>query len=207
MQHLKSRDENFVVVGAHSDSDWAGCHSSRLSRTVGYVEADWSSMCCVNCRQDAPALSSAEAEWCAAARLISEALGLRAVLQHLGYEVRVVWYCDVSAARVLSRRQGVGGVKRLAMKTLWIQHLATTSVIVPRCVPTLENKADLRTKANSAGELAWLKKLVGIGLMNGRVPSVSKVPVSSMRTNTSMVHVIEFLLALAKSCEPNDASM
>ena len=86
-----------------------------------HTEADGCTLTGISCGQDCQSLSSAEAEWHAGAQGLSEAMGIKALLNFVGITVAIRWHCDSSAARALARRLGTGRAKHLATKTLWIQ--------------------------------------------------------------------------------------
>ena len=159
--------KGLVYIDVYSDSDWAGDLTSRNSRTSGHVECDGCPMFSVSTRQDPIALSSTEAEWYAGARVLSEALGLRAVFEFMGYEVKMRWHCDNSAARQIARREGCGRIKHLAVKTLWIQSLVKLGEVLPVVVTSADNRADLGTKSHPQHTLERLRLLCSIIPMPG----------------------------------------
>eukprot|EP00969_Alexandrium_andersonii_P037898 1661876-Alexandrium_andersonii.AAC.1 len=79
-------------------------------------------------------------------------------MEFVGYAVQLVWHCDNSAARALAKREGVGRVKHLAVKTLWLQALQKSGEISCQAVPTADNKADLGTKHHPQQRLELLRR-------------------------------------------------
>ena len=67
-------------------------------------------------------LSSAEAEYYALTGAASEALGLQEATRFLtGDLVELKAFTDSSSARAIAARQGVGKIKHLATRMLWLQ--------------------------------------------------------------------------------------
>ena len=50
-------------------------------------------------------------------------LDLRSILEHFGFRVNTSLFHDLVAARGLAQRAGLGTVKALAVKTLWLQQV------------------------------------------------------------------------------------
>jgi len=107
---------------AYGDSDWAGCHSTRKSVSggaatlAGGLIKSWSS------RQATRALSSGEAEFYASSKAAIEVLGLESLMKDLGWPIeskRVL--ADSDACRGVASRRGVGKVRHIELKRLWLQ--------------------------------------------------------------------------------------
>ena len=74
--------------------------------------------------QKSVALSSGEAEYYAGASAASDSILLKEAIQFLtGKRCKVNLYLDSSAARGIITRQGVGRVKHLQIRTLFLQEL------------------------------------------------------------------------------------
>ena len=154
--------KDVVEIVVWTDSDWAGETRERKSQTSVHIQVDGCPMAGISCRQDVISLSSCEAEWHAGARGLSEALGLKALYEFLGFVVRMVWRCDSSSARALAKRQGTGRIKHLATKTLWIQELVKQRLCDVEPVAGSDNIADLGTKTLPKERLEWLRESCGI---------------------------------------------
>ena len=113
-------------------------------------------------KQKARAHSSAEAEYYAGAAAASEAMYLREVFLHAGFEVRTELIMDSAAARGICRREGVGAIRHLSTKVLWLQQLVKRGVIAVGSTPGSENIADLGTKCLPADRLIYLRRQCGI---------------------------------------------
>ena len=60
-------------------------------------------------------------ECCALCSTAEELLQLRAIPEHFGFHVNTTLLCDSVEARGIAQRSGLGRVKVLAMRTLWLQ--------------------------------------------------------------------------------------
>eukprot|EP00972_Heterocapsa_arctica_P088234 13010343-Heterocapsa_arctica.AAC.1 len=93
------------------------------------------------------------AEYYAAASVAEEISILRAVFEFLEYEVESDLYMDSAAARGMAKREGVGKVKCLEVKTLWLQQEVKRRRLELRTVPTDDNLADLGTRVLASERL------------------------------------------------------
>ena len=93
------------------------------------------------------ALSSGEAEFYALLKGSVEGLGLSAVAEELDLEFAAPRVgADASAARGMAARHGLGKVKHLELKHLWVQEAVRAKRIVVVKEHTTTNLADLMTK-------------------------------------------------------------
>ncbi len=81
----------------------------------GGVVTSWSN------RQATPALSSGEAEYYAIVKAAAEALGIEAFPKDLGWEVKVHAMVDRTATKAIASRSGLGKVRHLEVRCLWVQ--------------------------------------------------------------------------------------
>ena len=93
---------------------------------------------------------------------MSEALGIKALLNFVGFTVAIRCHCDSSAARALARRLWRGRIKHLATNTMWTQTLHNAKLIEIVAVPGEENRADLGTKAMSRMRVEMFREACGI---------------------------------------------
>ena len=157
--------EVYVVV----DGDYVGCRRTRRSTNGGvcfwgqHVVKTWAST------QSVVALSSGEAEFYGVVRGACEGLGVAALAEDLqGARMTVGIGTDSSAAKGIASRRGLGKVKHLETRTLWLQdHVARGSVLV-RKVPGECNVADMLTKFLSANKLAQLLEDMPVRFIGGR---------------------------------------
>ncbi len=92
------------------------------------------------------ALSSAEAELIAAVRGAAEGLSARSLAWDLGSECGVNVHIDSSAALGICKRTGIGKIRHLDTRLLWIQDLVRNGTLHVMKVAGQDNPADLMTK-------------------------------------------------------------
>jgi len=144
------------------DSDWAGCLSTRKSTSGGvamhgsHCIKTWAST------QKTRATSSAEAEFYAIIEGASRGIGLQSLAMDLGSRIEISIYSDASAGRSLAFRKGLGKVRHIETKYLWVQDLVKDGRLKLLKVKGTENPADIGTKHLSIAEVE--KKLIEIGL-------------------------------------------
>jgi hypothetical protein len=143
------------------DSDWAGCPATRKSTSGGFVVLGkhivktWSST------QATRALSSGEAEFYAIIEGASRGLGIQALMDDLGFEVKLRMKSDSSAGRAISLRKGTGKLRHLQVKYLWIQDALFEKRLVIEKVKGVENPADVGTKFLMSHEVQSVTKKYG----------------------------------------------
>ena len=133
------------------------------------IEVDGCLLYSASRKQAVIATSSAEAEVYAAAAGISEATHLVHVIGEMGFETQMVLKIDAAAARGVLHRQGVGKLKHLSVKTLWLQAFVKRGALRVEQVGTKDNKADLGTKTLSEPRLRELRHLLGMLLPEERM--------------------------------------
>ena len=115
-------DKHVVRLDGFSDSDWAGSTDGK-SQSGGALFVDGTPLYAFTGRQSVIATSSGMAEFyvgCATA----EMLWARDVLMFFGCQVEAAFHMDSEAARGICRREGVGKVNALEVRTLWLQQVS-----------------------------------------------------------------------------------
>nr|CAD1824673.1 unnamed protein product [Ananas comosus var. bracteatus] len=119
------------------DSDWAGCHDDMKS-TSGYAFIFGSSICSwASKKQKIMALSSAEAEYVAAAKAASHAIWLQRILEDVG-------------------------TKHIAIKYHFIREAIENGQIKLKYCKTTEQLADIFTKALTREKFFYMRELIGV---------------------------------------------
>ena len=85
---------------------------------------------------------------------------MRCLLDFLGHVGGINLYVDSTAAKGIGHRQGVGRLRHVATKTLWLQSLIQKKVVSMRKVGGEENPADNGTKAHDGPRLRYLVSLL-----------------------------------------------
>ena len=151
------------------DSDWAGCTRTRRStsggvlKLGGHVVKTWATT------QATVALSSGEAEYTAAVKGCSQALGFKALMNDLGvHDLRIDCYCGSNAAIGIASRTGAGKIRHLAVHLLWFQEKVRSKEIYINKVDGTKNTADLFTKYLDSTALERYSRELGLVAERGR---------------------------------------
>ena len=114
--------------------------------------------------QGAVALSSAEAEFYAMIEAVIRAKGVVNVMLELGFQVKkdLQLHTDSSAAKSFVSRKGLGKMKHLEIRDLWLQREVALGRVVVNKVDGLKNPADLMTKYLRKDEIESRLELMGL---------------------------------------------
>ena len=92
------------------------------------------------------ALSSGEAELYAINKGVAEGIGLRNLISELGRRCKVRLSTDSSAAKSFVARRGLGRMRHIEVRDLWLQQEVAKGLVEVRKIPGETNPADLMTK-------------------------------------------------------------
>ena len=135
-------------VRVFADSDWGGDQISRKSTSGGAVVLGQHCLRTWSSTQGAIALSSAAAEFYALIDAVLRAKWAQSVLGELGVPISpVAEACtDSSAAKSYVSKRGLGKMRHLELRDLWLQREVGEGKVVIRKVAGEENPADAMTK-------------------------------------------------------------
>ena len=136
-----------VLVG----SDWAGCRRTRRSTSGGITVLGKHPLRTWSSTQKTVATSSAEAELIAMAEGASRGLGLKTILEEMGVEVSLLVIStdsstDSAAAKAFVSTRGLGRMRHLEVKDLWMQELVRDGRLRVAKIRGDRNPADVLTK-------------------------------------------------------------
>ena len=158
------RSEQLVKrLEVHTDSDWATDQTSRKSTSGAVIMAEGMRLHAHSRGQASVALSSCETEVLAASEGIKEALLLQEVLMFAGLghnEIKIK--VGSSAAHALFQRRGVGRMKHIDSRIVWLQDLIAAGGVRLKNVPRTQNLADMLTHTAGAKELEVFLPLMGL---------------------------------------------
>ena len=100
------------------------------------------------------AMSSAEAEYYALIEGSVRGMGLQSMMREMGLEKGLVLRTDSSAAKSYSSQRGLGRMRHIDVKDLWLQEAVCRGRIRMEEVSGKENPADIFTKVLNAKELS-----------------------------------------------------
>jgi len=183
------------------DSDHAACKETRRSVSCGTIVADGCPLAGFARRQNIISLSSGESEFCAMHSVHVESLGIKRLLEWLGWRVEWVTRSDSSAARGMALRQGVGRLRHMDSRLLFTQELVRVLGLRIQQVRGTENPADLGTKKHSTAKFKELCIMCGIvdeSDLTGDAPDVEIAAVTGDDTiNELASHVVAVIRSIA----------
>ena len=108
------------------------------------------------------ALSSGESEVMALSEL-KECMLIQYSLEFVGFgKVPIVMYTDATVARAFAHRTGVGRLKHLDVRYMWVQEQLSRGAYALKKIPRAENPADVLTHSPSSQELEKFKPMMGL---------------------------------------------
>ena len=132
-----------------TDSDWAGCRKTRKSTSGGAIMIGTHCVKAWSSTQGPIALSSAEAECYSMVEGTTRAKGMQTLGIEIGLkglEGPINLFADASAARSFASRRGLGRMRHIDTRELWLQGEVLEGRVVISKVRGEENPADLMTK-------------------------------------------------------------
>jgi hypothetical protein len=162
LEYPEAEAVDVKTIVAYSDSDWAGCKTSRRSTSGGLVTLGGSILRSWSNRQSTIALSSGEAEFHSASKAAAELMAVSSMMSDLGWPVARRLFVDASAAQAMSNRQGIGKLRHLEVKFLWLQDLSKAGVLAVRKIGGQRNPADVLTKPMSFADMLGKLALVHV---------------------------------------------
>jgi hypothetical protein len=162
-----------VSVRVEVDSDHAGDLVTRRSTTGvvcmfgGHCIKTQSSL------QSTVSLSSGESEYYAAVQGAAVGLGVRALLEdwRIPVKVALVVATDSTAALGFASRRGLGRLRHVSTRYLWLQERVARREVHIEKVHTSVNRADVLTKPTAAPRASQLIGDMGIVFRTGRAQS------------------------------------
>jgi hypothetical protein len=104
----------------------------------------------------------------------SESLGIQALAADLGWHLKVRLWVDSTAAKSIASRTGLGRVRHLEVRFLWLQEVVRKGRLMLRKIPGEKNPADILTKPKNAADM--ILKLVPVGVeLRSREIAVKRV--------------------------------
>eukprot|EP00435_Cladocopium_sp_Y103_P039764 s3333_g10.t1 len=158
LYELQDAPSDIVV---YTDSDWAADKNTRRSMSA-YAEKFGVHLIETSCaRQTVVALSSGEAEFYSLTRGGAAGLMSKQIWAGLGYgNLDLILDTDSTAAKGIASRVGVGKLKHLDIKELWLQDHVRSGKLRIRKVDTDVNWADLATKSLSGQRISNLLSIM-----------------------------------------------
>ena len=141
-----SYDAGESVLEVFTDSDWASDRQSRRSVSCCLIFYGRCLLYAASRTQKVISLSSAEAEVYACSSGCSNAILLSKLISWLnGRVTHIHLYTDSSGARGILQTMGVGRLRHLSCRILWLQQLIASGTICVAAVSGHSNPADIGT--------------------------------------------------------------
>ena len=184
--------QSVQCIDVYTDTDWAGCVRTRKSTSGGalvlgrHLVKSWSST------QSEVALSSGEAEYYGAVKASGAGLGFQSLLRDFGVDLPLRVWTDSTATIGICSRDGLGKLRHIDTKCLWLQHMIRSGRVEMRKVKGTENPADVFTKhLASAQTVESLLKLFGCEYRGGRPEGAPKLRPGDGNELGSSLNVVE----------------
>ena len=161
----------------YSDSDWAGDKKTRKSCSGGVLMKGTHCIKTWCSTQGALALSSAEAEFYSMVEGVLRGYEMIGLSRELGEEVsvvKVILGTDSSAAKAFGCRRGVGKMRHMQVKWLWLQEEVKRGNVKVFKVKGVENPADSMTKFLTGEEIKRQLEAMNLEAMKPADDDVTK---------------------------------
>ena len=164
-----------------TDSDFAGCQTSRRSTSGGVVMHGAHCIRHWATTQTTLSLSSGESELHGIAKGIQNGIGFQSMARDLGINRKLRIHSDATAAIGIARRRGLGKLRHLDVEDLWIQHKVRSKQVELLKVDGKVNPADIFTKYVEYPILSKALQNMGLRSEEGRAQSAPKAAISCLR--------------------------
>jgi hypothetical protein len=152
----------------HTDSDDAGCQSTRKSTSCGALFHGRHLLKFYSSTQHVISLSSGESEIYAGIKAGSTLLGGLATMMDLGNSLHGVLVFDATAAKAMMGRRGHGRAKHISRCYLWLQQKVHDKELTLEKIGTRVNTADLGTKFLGGGRIQELIAAMNLSFSTGK---------------------------------------
>ena len=155
------------------DSDWAGCRKTRRSTSGGVIMIGGHCIKAWSHTQGTIALSSAEAEYYAMVEGAARAKGLQTLAKEiglLGMDGPITLNTDSSAAKSFASRRGLGRMRHVETRHLWLQEEILAKRVVLAKIRGEANPADIATKFLGISVVKEHLEAMNIKLVTKEVP-------------------------------------
>ena len=153
--------EHTWLLEVACESDWSGNKQTRSSTSAGCVFLAGNWIHSYARTQKNIRLSSTEAEYVALVSGASEGLLLKAAVEHLtGEQVKLVIYGDNNSSIAIAQKEGVGKLKHLSGRLLWLQQRQSKDLDL-RKLDTATNPSDIGAKTLGGKRTNLLMYIMG----------------------------------------------
>ena len=111
------------------------------------------------------ALSSGEAELYAIVEGAARALSVQSTMKDMGSDVVIDMYTDSSAAKGVVNRSGLGKIRHMHTKYLWVQDAVKEKLINVLKIDGKKNPSDVATKFLSKHQMSIVLEPLGVKIL------------------------------------------
>ena len=152
-----------AIVEVFTDADWASCKDDRRSSSACAIFCGGCLLHSSRRTQKIVSLSSAESEMYAAASGTCDSVLIVGILKRMFDAFsQIHLFLDSAAARGIINRRGVGKIRHLSCRSLWLQERMADGSLVVSPVPGLTNPADIGTKRLNVNRMKASMFLLGM---------------------------------------------
>ena len=112
----------------------------------------------------------------ASVKAVTEGIAIQALAAELGWPLNLVVHVDSSTAKAIASRSGIGKVRHLEVKTLWVQAALKEGRFALWKVPGRENPANILTKSLGLKDFEGDLERVGARPIRGQVRRLTCEP-------------------------------
>eukprot|EP00971_Amphidinium_carterae_P190516 3781062-Amphidinium_carterae.1 len=129
LTHRLDPSADAEVLEVQSDSDWGACRETRRSTSCGVIRWCGVVLSTYSRTQNVVTTSSAESEYLGGCAAVADGLFIRELLKFAGFSTTVELHLDASSAISIASRRGLGKVRHLDIKHLWLQQMVATKKV------------------------------------------------------------------------------
>lgn len=187
---LEERERNQLEV--YSGSDWSGSGDMKSTSSAVHI-LNGIIVHSTSRSQKCTSLSSTEAEWYAPSAGVCDAYYLQHIVEFVTGDSceTLILHTDNSAVRMLSLKFGVGRLRHIKGRMLWLQEKMANYELDIRQVPTLQNIADLNTKGH--GKHRFLSLLYMFGFVTSKGSRVGEDELTKLQAKEAMKNHVKLI--------------
>ena len=165
--HLKTNSKNPTGINVITDANWAAPLDGRS--TTGFsIWWDGFLLTHRSKTQSTVAQSTCESELLALGAGVMDGRFAQTIVEEMGEKVALEAYCDSSSAVAITVRRGLGRLRHLNVKQMWLQQEVREKRLTVNRVPSEQNVSDLFTKAFLGPRFRVLLDMIGLDVQPAR---------------------------------------
>ena len=187
-------DEEIRQISGYVDGDWACDDFDRKSVSGGVIMVAGCRMHSHSRGTADHALSSGESEIMSMSELLKDCLLLQFNMQFAGMgKIPIQMYTDASVCRQFVHRRGVGRMKHLDVRHMWLQDMLEKGAYSVKKISREVNPSDMMTHPPSSQELEKFLPMIGIypfACSEGGMSIVKTALASNPRNNMKIASLV-----------------